>query len=75
MQCRIAPSASPHCPEVGRSSDHRAPEGLTPFEVSRLIGLKPNAVAALTYRSRRGLREAYLEAEGRSAAAELRCAG
>ncbi len=37
-------------------------EGLSPAEVSRRIGIKPNAVAALAYRARKGLREAYLQA-------------
>lgn len=49
-------------------------EGLTPLEVSQWLGLKPNAVAALAYRSRCGLRQAYLEAEERPAAG-LRRAG
>jgi RNA polymerase sigma factor (sigma-70 family) len=37
-------------------------EGMTPVEVSAVIGIKPNAVAALSYRAREGLREAYLQA-------------
>ena len=37
-------------------------EGMTPAEVSSVIGIKPNAVAALSYRAREGLREAYLQA-------------
>jgi RNA polymerase sigma factor (sigma-70 family) len=37
-------------------------EGMTPSEVSSIIGIKPNAVAALSYRAREGLREAYLQA-------------
>ena len=37
-------------------------EGMTPTEVSAVIGIKPNAVAALSYRAREGLREAYLQA-------------
>jgi RNA polymerase sigma factor (sigma-70 family) len=37
-------------------------EGMTPAEVSAVIGIKPNAVAALSYRAREGLREAYLQA-------------
>jgi RNA polymerase sigma factor (sigma-70 family) len=37
-------------------------EGMTPSEVSSVIGIKPNAVAALSHRAREGLREAYLQA-------------
>jgi RNA polymerase sigma factor (sigma-70 family) len=45
-------------------------EGLSPAEVSRRIGIKPNAVAALAYRARKGLREAYLQAHLRTEASE-----
>ncbi|MGH8992725.1 MAG: sigma-70 family RNA polymerase sigma factor [Acidimicrobiia bacterium] len=45
-------------------------EGLSPAEVSRRIGIKPNAVAALAYRARKGLREAYLQAHLRAEASE-----
>src|SRR5256885_9317465 len=37
-------------------------EGMTPTEVSAVIGIKPNAVAAVSSRAREGLREAYLQA-------------
>ncbi len=37
-------------------------EGMTPMEVSAVIGMRPNAVAALSYRAREGLRQAYLQA-------------
>jgi RNA polymerase sigma factor (sigma-70 family) len=48
-------------------------EGMTPTEVSSVIGIKPNAVAALSYRAREGLREAYLQAHVRAeASAECR---
>ena len=48
-------------------------EGMTPTEVSAVIGIKPNAVAALSYRARDGLREAYLQAHIRAeASAECR---
>jgi hypothetical protein len=40
-------------------------EGMTPMEVSAVIGLRPNAVAALAYRAREGLRQAYLQAHVR----------
>ena len=43
-------------------------EGMTPTEVSAVIGIKPNAVAALSYRAREGLREAYLQAHVRTEA-------
>jgi RNA polymerase sigma factor (sigma-70 family) len=45
-------------------------EGLSPAEVSRRIGIKPNAVAALAYRARKGLREAYLQAHLRTEGSE-----
>ena len=45
-------------------------EGLSPAEVSRRIGIKPNAVAALAYRARKGLREAYLQAHLQAEASE-----
>jgi len=43
-------------------------EGMTPSEVSSVIGIKPNAVAALSHRAREGLREAYLQAHVRAEA-------
>lgn len=41
---------------------HTEIEGRKPAEVAPLIGLAPNAVAALAYRAREGLRQAYLQA-------------
>jgi RNA polymerase sigma factor (sigma-70 family) len=41
---------------------HTEVEGSTPAEVGPLLGLAPNAVAALAYRAREGLRQAYLNA-------------
>ncbi|HEY7627609.1 MAG TPA: zf-HC2 domain-containing protein, partial [Ilumatobacteraceae bacterium] len=41
---------------------HTEVEGRAPKEVAPLIGLEPNAVAALAYRAREGLRQAYLQA-------------
>ena len=38
--------------------------------MSRRIGIKPNAVAALAYRARKGLREAYLQAHLKAEASE-----
>lgn len=43
-------------------------EGMTPTEVSSVMGIKPNAVASLAYRAREGLREAYLQAHLRAEA-------
>ncbi|MGH9023955.1 MAG: sigma-70 family RNA polymerase sigma factor, partial [Acidimicrobiia bacterium] len=45
-------------------------EGMTPAQVSTQIGIKPNAVAALAYRARRGLRDAYLQAHLRQETTE-----
>jgi RNA polymerase sigma factor (sigma-70 family) len=38
-------------------------EGLSPAEAAPLLGLKANAVSALAYRARAGLRTAYLQAQ------------
>ena len=48
-----------------------AVEGLSAAEVSRLIGISPAAVAALAYRSRRGLRLAYLALEAAAEPVEV----
>ncbi|WP_394622453.1 sigma-70 family RNA polymerase sigma factor (plasmid) [Lentzea sp. JNUCC 0626] len=42
---------------------HTEIEGLSPAEVAPLLGLKANAVSALSYRARIGLRTAYLQAQ------------
>ena len=39
---------------------HTEVEGQRPAEVAVLLGMSPNAVAALAYRAREGLRQAYL---------------
>ncbi|MBX3284864.1 MAG: sigma-70 family RNA polymerase sigma factor, partial [Actinobacteria bacterium] len=39
---------------------HTEVEGESPAEVAAMLGMKPNAVAALAYRAREGLRQAYL---------------
>lgn len=44
---------------------HTEVEGMTPAEIAPLLGIAPNAVAALSYRAREGLREAYLQAHVR----------
>ncbi len=48
-------------------------EGLDPHEVAPLLGLKPNAVAALAYRARDGLRSAWLTAHVESAGLDGEC--
>jgi hypothetical protein len=40
---------------------HTEVEGDSPAEVAPLLGLTPNSVAALAYRAREGLRQAYLQ--------------
>jgi RNA polymerase sigma factor (sigma-70 family) len=37
-------------------------ESMTPQEIAPLLGMKANAVAALTYRAREGLRQAWIQA-------------
>ena len=39
---------------------HTAVECRTPLQVAQLLGIRANAVAALAYRARKGLRDAYL---------------
>lgn len=54
---------------------HTEVEGQSPAQVAELLGIKPNAVAALAYRAREGLRQAYLSqhaAAAPSAANECR---
>ncbi|MGB2756387.1 MAG: sigma-70 family RNA polymerase sigma factor [Acidimicrobiia bacterium] len=41
---------------------HTEVEGMSPADVAPLLGIAPNAVAALAYRAREGLRQAYLQA-------------
>ncbi|MHB1593849.1 MAG: sigma-70 family RNA polymerase sigma factor [Streptosporangiaceae bacterium] len=40
---------------------HTEVEQIRPAEIGLLLGLSPNAVAALSYRAREGLRQAYLQ--------------
>ncbi|GEL93991.1 sigma-70 family RNA polymerase sigma factor [Cellulomonas composti] len=40
---------------------HTEVEGLTPAEIAPILGLTANGVAALSYRAREGLRQAYLQ--------------
>ncbi|MDQ7911000.1 sigma-70 family RNA polymerase sigma factor [Phytohabitans sp. ZYX-F-186] len=51
---------------------HIEVESLRPATVARMLGLSPNAVAALAYRARRGLREAYLRLRAAAATAPNR---
>jgi RNA polymerase sigma factor (sigma-70 family) len=51
---------------------HTAVEGLSPAAAAPLLGLTPNGAAALAYRAREGLRQAYLQAHLGDAAA-ARC--
>ncbi|MDP9464667.1 MAG: sigma-70 family RNA polymerase sigma factor [Actinomycetota bacterium] len=45
---------------------HTEVEGRSPAEVAPLLGLAPSAVAALAYRAREGLRQAFLQAHLRT---------
>ena len=49
---------------------HTEVEGRSASEVGTLLGIAPNAVAALTYRAREGLRQAYLQAHLQQATPE-----
>ncbi|TPW73512.1 sigma-70 family RNA polymerase sigma factor [Schumannella sp. 10F1B-5-1] len=48
-------------------------EGMDPHEVAPILGITPNAVAALSYRAREGLRAAWLQAHVNDAVAEGEC--
>lgn len=55
---------------------HTEVEDETPAEIAKLLGMRPNGVAALAYRAREGLRQAYLrehlrEVEGRDCRATV----
>ncbi len=56
---------------------HMAIEGRSPAEVAPLIGLTPAGVAALAYRAREGLRQAYVQAHLQTPRADScrQCAG
>ncbi|WP_169580881.1 sigma-70 family RNA polymerase sigma factor [Microbacterium thalassium] len=49
-------------------------EGMKPAEMAPLLGMKPTAVAQLTFRAREGLREAWIQAHLRSVADDSDCA-
>jgi RNA polymerase sigma factor (sigma-70 family) len=48
-------------------------EAMTPQEIAPLLGMKANAVAALTYRAREGLRQAWIQAHISSVPADSEC--
>jgi RNA polymerase sigma factor (sigma-70 family) len=48
-------------------------ESMTPQEIAPLLGMKANAVAALTYRAREGLRQAWIQAHLSSLPADSEC--
>ena len=48
-------------------------EGMKPAEVAPLLGMKPTAVAQLTFRAREGLREAWIQAHLRNVASGSSC--
>ena len=48
-------------------------EQMTPLEIAPLLGMKANAVAALAYRAREGLRQAWIQAHIASTPAESDC--
>jgi RNA polymerase sigma factor (sigma-70 family) len=52
---------------------HTEVEGRTATEVAPLLGLAPNAVAALAYRAREGLRQAFLQVHVREHTPEANC--
>ena len=48
-------------------------ESMTPQEIAPLLGMKANAVAALTYRAREGLRQAWIQAHLSSLPTDSEC--
>lgn len=52
---------------------HTEVEGQTPAQVAVLLGITPNAVAALAYRAREGLRQAYLARHAPAPVADATC--
>ncbi|MDR6906799.1 RNA polymerase sigma factor (sigma-70 family) [Agromyces sp. 3263] len=48
-------------------------EGMSPQQVAPLVGMSANATAALAYRAREGLRQAWIQAHLRNAANEPEC--
>lgn len=52
---------------------HTEVEGQSPAEVGQVLGMSPNAVSALAYRAREGLRQAYLAEHVPKDAASKEC--
>lgn len=48
-------------------------EGMTPREIAPLLGMKANAISALAYRAKEGLRVSWLQAHVNSEAADPNC--
>ncbi|HET9141501.1 sigma-70 family RNA polymerase sigma factor, partial [Actinophytocola sp.] len=62
LHAEVAAEAFASLPERWRTVLwHTEVEGDSPAEVAPLLGLTPNSVAALAYRAREGLRQAYLQ--------------
>jgi RNA polymerase sigma factor (sigma-70 family) len=62
LHAEVAANAFASLPERWRTVLwHTEVEGDSPAEVAPLLGLSPNSVAALAYRAREGLRQAYLQ--------------
>ncbi|MBT2498217.1 sigma-70 family RNA polymerase sigma factor [Agromyces sp. ISL-38] len=48
-------------------------ENMTPQQIAPIVGMSANSTAALAYRAREGLRQAWIQAHLRNAAAEPEC--
>jgi RNA polymerase sigma factor (sigma-70 family) len=48
-------------------------EAMTPQQIAPLVGMSPNATAALAYRAREGLRQAWIQAHLRNAVDDPEC--
>ena len=60
-------------PEWRRVLWYTEAEGMTPREIAPLLGMKANAIAALAYRAKEGLRVSWLQAHVNSDAADPAC--
>lgn len=62
MHATLAADAFASLPERWRTVLWRTEiEGESPAQIAKLLGMTPNGVAALAYRAREGLRQAYLD--------------